>query len=104
MWWLFWHTAAVGSMEASDEDYTPLSNALKLLPKAHYLLLRYLGEHLHKVVDHSTDDLTTAHHLAAIMAPTLMRAPSDCSTIFKDVLLQQFFVECVISKNEQLFS
>eukprot|EP00731_Ephydatia_muelleri_P008322 Em0004g660a len=94
-------TAAVSTME---EDYTPLSSALKLLPKAHYLLLRYLGEHLHRVVDHSTDDLVTAHNLAVIMAPTLMRAPSDCTTIFKDVHLQQYFLECVIAKSDRLFS
>ena len=94
-------TAAVSTME---EDYTPLSSALKLLPKAHYLLLRYLGEHLHRVVDHSTDNLVTAHNLAVIMAPTLMRAPSDCTTIFKDVHLQQYFLECVIAKSDRLFS
>ena len=97
-------TAAVGSMEGSDEDYTPLSNALKLLPKAHYLLLRYLGEHLHKVVDHSAENKVTEHDLAVIMAPTLMRAPGGNTTIFKDVHLQQYFVQCVIKKHEYLFS
>ena len=92
-------------MESSgDVDYTVLSNALKLLPKAHYFLLKYLGEHLHRVVDHSAENLMTAHNLAAIMSPTLMRAPDGNTTIFKDTHLQQYFVECVITKHEVLFS
>jgi hypothetical protein len=91
-------------METSDVDYTVLSNALKLLPKAHYLLLKYLGEHLRRVADHGAQNLMTAHTLAAIMSPTLMRGPGGSTTIFKDAHLQQYFVECVITQHAQLFS
>ena len=31
-------------------DWSPLVNALKLLPKAHYNTLKYLAEHLHRYI------------------------------------------------------
>ena len=40
------HTADITDAEDPSVDWQPLANALKLLPKAHYNVLKYLAEHL----------------------------------------------------------
>ena len=40
----------VEDLRAEDVDWSSLANALKLLPKAHYNTLKYLAEHLHRLV------------------------------------------------------
>ena len=43
-------TAAMDNTNDPNPDWQPLVNALKLLPKAHYNVLKYLAEHLHRYV------------------------------------------------------
>ena len=45
------HTqASITDSEDPNTDWQPLENALKLLPKAHYMynVLKFLAEHLHR--------------------------------------------------------
>lgn len=98
------HLAAlVEDIDDPNTDWTVLANSLKFLPKAHYQLLKCLGQHLHRVVQKSSQNKMTPHNLAVVFAPTLMRAPSDNFTIVKDFSLQKHFVECVILKHALLF-
>ena len=96
-------TALIEDIDAPKTDWKVLSNSFKFLPKAHYQLLKYLGQHLERVVHNSSRNKMTPHNLAVVFAPTLMRAPSDNMTIIKDFSLQKHFVECVILKHGVLF-
>lgn len=87
-----------------DMDWTVLANSLKFLPKAHYHLLRYLAQHLHKVEANSAVNKMSSNNLATVFAPTLMRAPSsDDPALVKDFPLQKLFVECLITRAPVLF-
>lgn len=44
------HTADITHAEDPSVDWQPLANALKLLPKAHYNVLKYLAEHLSRYI------------------------------------------------------
>lgn len=43
-------TSLVSDPDDPNEDWRPLIDALKLLPKAHYTTLKHLIQHLHKYV------------------------------------------------------
>ena len=45
------HTADITHADDPSVDWQPLANALKLLPKAHYNVLKYLAEHLSRYVN-----------------------------------------------------
>jgi len=42
------HTGIITDSEDPNADWQPLANALKLLPKAHYNVLKFLAEHLRR--------------------------------------------------------
>jgi len=41
-------TCIITDSEDPNADWQPLANALKLLPKAHYNVLKFLAEHLRR--------------------------------------------------------
>ncbi|KAL5510741.1 hypothetical protein EMCRGX_G006339 [Ephydatia muelleri] len=96
-------TALIEDIEDPKTNWKVLANSLKFLPKAHYHLLRYLGQHLDRVVQNSSRNKMTPHNLAVVFAPTFMRAPSDNHALMKDFSLQKHFVECLILKHSVLF-
>ena len=51
---LFPSPGSISDPSDPDVDWTPLADALKLLPKAHYNVLKYLVDHLHKYGQCST--------------------------------------------------
>ena len=46
---LFLSSGTIEDPHKEEIDWSPLIEALKLLPKAHYNVLKYLIEHLHRL-------------------------------------------------------
>jgi hypothetical protein len=97
-------TSTISDPNDESVDWTVLANALKLLPKAHYNVLKFLVEHLHRVDDKSSINKMTAYNLSVVFAPTLMRSPSDDMSLVRDITLQRHFVEMLIMKHSILFN
>lgn len=97
-------TSTISDPNDENVDWTVLANALKLLPKAHYNVLKYLVEHLHRVDEKSSINKMTAYNLSVVFAPTLMRSPSEDLSLVKDITLQRHFVEMLILKHNVLFN
>jgi hypothetical protein len=89
---------------AADIDWSPLVNALKLLPKAHYNTLKYLVEHLHRVDEKSSINKMSAYNLSVVFAPTLMRPPSEDLSLVNDIPLQRHFIDMLIVNHKLLFT
>lgn len=96
-------TAAISDMEDPEANWQPLADSLKLLAKAHYNVLKYLAQHLHRIEQQSAENKMSASNLAVVFAPTLMRPPSEDLTLFKDFCVQRHFVEYIILKHDVLF-
>ncbi|PNF20787.1 N-chimaerin [Cryptotermes secundus] len=62
-------------LKSIQEQIVGIKDALTLLPAAHYNTLKYLMEHLNRVVQHQITNKMTAHNLSTVFAPTLMPAP-----------------------------
>lgn len=62
-------------LKSIQEQIVGIKDALTLLPAAHYNTLKYLMEHLNRVVQHQRMNKMTAHNLSTVFAPTLMPAP-----------------------------
>ncbi|XP_069675242.1 beta-chimaerin [Periplaneta americana] len=62
-------------LKSVPEQIVGIKDALTLLPAAHYNTLKYLMEHLNRVVQQQSTNKMTAHNLSTVFAPTLMPAP-----------------------------
>ena len=51
----------------------------------------------------SSKNRMSAHNLAVVFAPTLMRAPSQEKLLVQDLPIQKYFIECIILKHDILF-
>ncbi|KAJ8725450.1 hypothetical protein PYW08_003633 [Mythimna loreyi] len=63
--------------DRSPERARELRRLVRALPDAHYETLKYLIQHLRRVVAHSTYNKMEARNLAIVFGPTLVRAASD---------------------------
>lgn len=63
--------------DRSPERARELRRLVHALPDAHYETLKYLIQHLRKVVAHSAYNKMEARNLAIVFGPTLVRAASD---------------------------
>ncbi|XP_037869455.1 rho GTPase-activating protein 21 isoform X4 [Bombyx mori] len=63
--------------DQSPDRARELKRLVHALPEAHYETLKYLIQHLRKVVAHSEVNLMDARNLAIMFGPTLVRAASD---------------------------
>ena len=74
---------------------------------AKHILIRYTHTHTHtqshRIECLSNENKMTAHNLAVVFSPTLMRAPSDDFLLVKDYPLQHHLVECLILNHHYLF-
>ncbi|CAH2074472.1 unnamed protein product, partial [Iphiclides podalirius] len=63
--------------DRSPERARELRRLVHALPEAHYETLKYLVQHLRRVVAHSAANKMEARNLAIVFGPTLVRAASD---------------------------
>ncbi|XP_045783862.1 uncharacterized protein LOC123879995 isoform X4 [Maniola jurtina] len=63
--------------DRSPERARELRRLVHALPEAHYETLKYLIQHLRRVVAHSAFNKMEARNLAIVFGPTLVRAASD---------------------------
>lgn len=63
--------------DQSPERARELKRLVHALPEAHYETLKYLIQHLRRVVAHSSFNKMEARNLAIVFGPTLVRAASD---------------------------
>ncbi|XP_039746949.1 rho GTPase-activating protein 23 isoform X3 [Pararge aegeria] len=63
--------------DRSPERARELRRLVHALPEAHYETLKYLIQHLRRVVAHSSLNKMEARNLAIVFGPTLVRAASD---------------------------
>ncbi|XP_052737709.1 rho GTPase-activating protein 23 isoform X2 [Bicyclus anynana] len=63
--------------DRSPERARELRRLVRALPEAHYETLKYLVQHLRRVVAHSSLNKMEARNLAIVFGPTLVRAASD---------------------------
>ncbi|PSN46102.1 N-chimaerin [Blattella germanica] len=62
-------------LKTVQEQINGIKDALTLLPAAHFNTLKYLMEHLYRVVQLQSVNKMTAHNLSTVFAPTLMPVP-----------------------------
>ncbi|KAI5638498.1 rhoGAP domain-containing protein [Phthorimaea operculella] len=63
--------------DRSPERHRELRRLVHALPEAHFETLKYLIQHLRRVVAHSSFNKMEARNLAIVFGPTLVRAASD---------------------------
>ncbi|XP_052758248.1 rho GTPase-activating protein 23 isoform X4 [Galleria mellonella] len=63
--------------DRSAERARELRRLVHALPEAHYETLKYLIQHLRRVVEHSAFNKMEARNLAIVFGPTLVRGASD---------------------------
>lgn len=68
---------SIPAADRSPERAHELRRLVHALPPAHYETLKYLIQHLRKVVAHSAFNKMEARNLAIVFGPTLVRAASD---------------------------
>ncbi|XP_021940281.1 beta-chimaerin isoform X2 [Zootermopsis nevadensis] len=71
------HPAVIkaAQLKSIEKQIVGIKDALTLLPAAHYNTLKYLMEHLNRVIQQQSTNKMTAHNLSTVFAPTLMPAP-----------------------------
>lgn len=97
----------IDSFNLSNPKYN-LVESIKLciseLPPAHYLTLKYLMGHLHKVADYSTKNQMSYENLAIVFGPTLMRSINpDPVLALKNTHKEQKITELLISNYCSIF-
>lgn len=88
-----------------NEQLTAMREGLKLLPIAHYNTLKFLMEHLERVVQHVEANKMTAHNLSTVFAPTLMPAPDleKCFGALPGMTWEIAALESLISHQAKIF-
>lgn len=84
--------------DRSPERARELRRLVHALPEAHYETLKYLIQHLRKVVSHSAYNLMEARNLAIVFGPTLVRAAGDdMMTMVNDMSSQCRIIESFLT-------
>lgn len=68
---------SISAADRSPERARELRRLVRALPEAHYETLKYLIQHMRRVVAHSAYNKMEARNLAIVFGPTLVRAASD---------------------------
>ncbi|KAK6644343.1 hypothetical protein RUM43_000610 [Polyplax serrata] len=87
---------------AESDKLKKIKDALGLLPPAHYETLRYLIEHLQKVVERHEYTKMTTLNMATVFAPTLMPVP-DLTNGIPSVINEITALEKIITHHLLLF-
>ncbi|CAH0718827.1 unnamed protein product, partial [Brenthis ino] len=81
-----------------------LRRLVQALPAAHYATLRYLAQHLRRVVAHAAANKMEARNLAIVFGPTLVRAAGDdMLAMVNDMSSQCRIIESFLTHYEWYF-
>lgn len=84
--------------DRSPDRARELRRLVHALPEAHYETLKYLIQHLRRVVEHSAFNKMEARNLAIVFGPTLVRAASDdMLTMVNDMSSQCRIIESFLT-------
>nr|XP_049695062.1 rho GTPase-activating protein 23 isoform X4 [Helicoverpa armigera] len=90
--------------DRSPERARELRRLVRALPDAHYETLKYLIQHLRRVVAHSAYNKMEARNLAIVFGPTLVRAASDdMLAMVNDMSSQCRIIESFLTHYEWYF-
>ncbi|XP_075969245.1 rho GTPase-activating protein 23-like isoform X2 [Anticarsia gemmatalis] len=90
--------------DRSPERARELRRLVHALPEAHYETLKYLIQHLRRVVAHSAFNKMEARNLAIVFGPTLVRAASDdMLAMVNDMSSQCRIIESFLTHYEWYF-
>ncbi|XP_037295377.1 rho GTPase-activating protein 21-B isoform X3 [Manduca sexta] len=90
--------------DRSPDRARELKRLVHALPEAHYETLKYLIQHLRKVVAHSGSNKMEARNLAIVFGPTLVRAASDdMLAMVNDMSSQCRIIESFLTHYEWYF-
>ncbi|CAH0406643.1 unnamed protein product [Chilo suppressalis] len=90
--------------DRSTERARELRRLVHALPEAHYETLKYLVQHLRRVVAHSSHNKMEARNLAIVFGPTLVRAASDdMLAMVNDMSSQCRIIESFLTHYEWYF-
>lgn len=62
---------------------------LAQLPRANFVLLRYLFGVLHNIEQHSSSNQMTAYNLSVCIAPSILCPPNSCSLELEDNVIRK---------------
>ncbi|KAL0271769.1 UNVERIFIED_CONTAM: hypothetical protein PYX00_008762 [Menopon gallinae] len=99
------HPALIKALQhaAENDQIAALRDALTLLPPAHYNTLKYLIEHLSKVVALHEITKMTAFNMARVFSPTLMPMP-DLNNGIPSMTSEITVLEKIIVHHKSIFS
>ncbi|KAK7872201.1 hypothetical protein R5R35_001761 [Gryllus longicercus] len=101
------HPALIAATQhrALHEQIAGIKDALTLLPTAHFNTLKFLMEHLFRVMEQHNVNKMTAHNLSTVFAPTLMPAPdiSKCGGL-PGMTYEISALELMICHQQAIFS
>lgn len=90
--------------DRSPDRARELKRLVHALPEAHYETLKYLIQHLRRVVEHSAFNKMEARNLAIVFGPTLVRAVSDdMLTMVNDMSSQCRIIESFLTHYDWYF-
>ncbi|KAJ0180336.1 hypothetical protein K1T71_003740 [Dendrolimus kikuchii] len=90
--------------DRSPDRARELRRLVHALPEAHYETLKYLIQHLRRVVEHSAFNKMEARNLAIVFGPTLVRAASDdMLTMVNDMSSQCRIIESFLTHYDWYF-
>ncbi|OAX41124.1 RhoGAP-domain-containing protein [Rhizopogon vinicolor AM-OR11-026] len=79
-----------------------LQEQVNRLPSEHYHTLRLLVLHLHRVLEHSDNNLMNARNLGVVFGPTLMRS-RDPGSEFSDMAGKALMIEWLVDNATSIF-
>ncbi|KAM6470071.1 rho GTPase-activating protein 9 isoform 3-T4 [Liasis olivaceus] len=95
----------IDSVKLSDhkEKVSKLAGLIQSLPQPNRDTLRYLLEHLRKVMDHSDTNRMTTQNIGIVFGPTLLRHERDVASLVEDMVYQNQVVELLLTEFASIF-
>ncbi|KAM3848830.1 LOW QUALITY PROTEIN: rho GTPase-activating protein 9 [Vipera latastei] len=95
----------IASVKISDheEKVSKLTGLIQSLPQPNRDTLRYLLQHLRKVMDHSDTNRMTSHNIGIVFGPTLLRHERDIASLIEDMVYQNQVVEMLLTEFASIF-
>ncbi|XP_039224102.1 rho GTPase-activating protein 9 isoform X1 [Crotalus tigris] len=95
----------IASVKISDhkEKVSKLTGLIQSLPQPNRDTLRYLLQHLRKVMDHSDTNRMTTQNIGIVFGPTLLRHERDVASLIEDMIYQNQVVEMLLTEFASIF-
>ncbi|KAL8164039.1 UNVERIFIED_CONTAM: hypothetical protein K2H54_044084 [Gekko kuhli] len=100
---LFDEFIAAAKLSDPKEKVSKMTGLVQSLPQANRDTLRYLLEHLRKVMDHSDINRMTTQNIGIVFGPTLMRHECDVASLVEGMVYQNQVVELLLTEFPCIF-